>query len=470
MSGTALGTAAAHPLGAALPAWSALPFAGILLSIALFPLAAPHVWHRHYPKVALGWALILAVPFVAAYRADAVGEILHTAVAEYAPFVILLGALFTIGGGIYVRGTLGGTPLANTAMLAFGAAIASWVGTTGAAMLLIRPLLRANAARRHRAHTVVFFIVLVANVGGALTPLGDPPLFLGFLAGVPFFWTFSLAAETATVAAVFLAIYFLLDAHYARAERRPRPVLGPDALPAPAGRPREPLAIEGAHNLLLLLGVLAAVVLSGTWHPGEVSVLGVRQGIQNLVRDGALVALAALSWWTTPHRLRLANGFTWEPIREVAILFAAIFVTIIPALAILGAGELGAMAPLIRAVRRPAHFFWAAGVLSSLLDNAPTYLAFLSTALGRFHPGDAGQDGVAAVAALAAGHAPYLRAISTGAVFMGANTYLGNAPNFMVRSIAEEMGVEMPSFFGYVLRYTLPFLVPVFLLATWLFF
>jgi len=201
-----------------------------------------------------------------------------------------------------------------------------------------------------------------------------------------------------------------------------------------------------------------------------VSVLGVRQGVQNLVRDGALVALAALSWWTTPRRLRQANGFTWEPIREVAILFAAIFVTIIPALAILRAGELGAMAPLIRAVRRPAHFFWATGLLSSVLDNAPTYLAFLSTALGRFHPEAAGPNTVAAVAALARGQAPYLRAIATGAVFMGANTYLGNAPNFMVRSIAEEMGVEMPSFFGYVLRYTLPFLVPVFLLATWLFF
>lgn len=459
----------ADQLGAALPAWSALPFAGILLSIALFPLAAPHAWHRHYPKVALGWAVLLAVPFVAVYRADAVSEILHTALAEYAPFVILLGALFTIGGGIYVRGTLGGTPLANTAMLAFGAAIASWVGTTGAAMLLIRPLLRANASRRHRAHTVVFFIVLVANVGGALTPLGDPPLFLGFLAGVPFFWTLSLAGEMATVAALLLTVYLALDARYARAERRPRPVLGPETSPAPAAAPpaREPLRVEGAHNLLLLGGVLAAVILSGAWRPGEVSVLGVGVGLQNLVRDGALVALAALSWWTTPRRLREANGFTWEPIREVAILFAAIFVTIIPALAILRAGELGAMAPLLRAVRRPAHFFWAAGLLSSLLDNAPTYLAFLATALGRFHPGAADTQ---AVAALAASHAPYLRAIATGAVFMGANTYLGNAPNFMVRSIAEEMGVEMPSFFGYVLRYTLPFLMPVFLLATWIFF
>jgi Na+/H+ antiporter NhaD/arsenite permease-like protein len=454
-------------LGAALPAWSALPFAGILLSIALLPLAAPHFWRRHHPKVALGWAAVLAVPFVAAYRADAVGEILHTAVAEYLPFVILLGALFTIGGGIYVRGTLGGTPAANTAMLAFGAAIASWVGTTGAAMLLVRPLLRANASRRHRAHTVVFFIVLVANVGGALTPLGDPPLFLGFLAGVPFFWTLSLAAETATVAAFLLAIYLALDVRYARAERRPRPIFGPEPAPAAAPAPREPLRVEGAHNLLLLAGVLAAVVLSGSWQPGEVSVLGIRLGAQNLVRDVALLALAALSWWTTPRRLREANSFSWEPIREVAILFAAIFVTIIPALAILRAGELGAMAPLLRAVRRPAHFFWAAGLLSSLLDNAPTYLAFLSTALGRFQPGAADRQ---AVAALAASHAPYLQAIATGAVFMGANTYLGNAPNFMVRSIAEEMGVEMPSFFGYILRYTLPFLVPVFLLATWLFF
>ncbi len=209
------------------------------------------------------------------------------------------------------------------------------------------------------------------------------------------------------------------------------------------------------------------MILSGTWHAGEVSVLGVRENVQDLARDGMLLLLLAASWRTTPRRIRAANGFSWEPVREVAILFAAIFLTLIPALAILRAGELGAMAPLLRTVRRPAHFFWAAGLLSSLLDNAPTYLAFLATALGRFAPGLADRQ---AVLSLAASHAPYLKAISSGAVFMGANTYLGNAPNFMIRSIAEEMGVEMPSFFGYILRFTLPFLVPVFLLATWIFF
>ncbi len=463
MTGTVAG--AASGLGAALPAWSALPFAGILLSITLFPLAAPHFWRRHYPKISLGWALLLAVPFVWVFRAHALAEILHAAIAEYLPFVVLLAALFTIGGGIHVRGTLRSSPAANTALLALGTVLASWVGTTGAAMLLVRPLVRANAGRRHRAHTVVFFIVLVANVGGALTPLGDPPLFLGFLVGVPFFWTLSLAAETATVAALLLAAYFALDSCYARGERDSRPLRA--AATGIAAEPGEPIAIEGAHNLLFLLAALAAVIASGNWHPAEVSVLGVRLGLQNLLRDGFLLLLLAASWWTTPRRVRAANGFSWEPIREVAILFAAVFLTILPALAILQAGELGALGPLIRRVRTPAHFFWAAGVLSSLLDNAPTYLAFLSTALGRFHPGLASRQ---AVAALIAAQAPYLRAISTGAVFMGANTYLGNAPNFMVRAIAEEMGVEMPSFFGYIGRYTLPFLVPVFLLATWIFF
>ncbi|HEY8020613.1 MAG TPA: sodium:proton antiporter [Thermoanaerobaculia bacterium] len=447
-------------LGAALPTWSALPFAGILLSIALLPIAAPHFWRRHHPKVALAWGVALAVPFVWIYRADAVQEILRVAIAEYLPFIVLLAALYTIGGGVQVRGTLRGSPAVNTAILALGTVLASWVGTTGAAMLLVRPLLRANAGRQHRAHTVVFFIALVANVGGALTPLGDPPLFLGFLAGVPFFWTLSLAAETVTVAALLLAIYFAVDRRYERQERRL-------ASSPPADVGREPLTIEGAHNLLFLAGALAAVIVSGTWHAGEVSVLGVHQELQNLLRDGFLLLMLAGSWWTTPRCIRAANGFSWEPVREVAILFAAIFVTLIPALAILRAGDLGAMAPILRAVRTPAHCFWAAGLLSSLLDNAPTYLAFLSTALGRFHPGLGDRQ---AIAALVAAHAHYLEAISTGAVFMGANTYLGNAPNFMVRAIAEEMGVEMPSFFGYILRFTLPVLMPVFLLTAWIFF
>jgi Na+/H+ antiporter NhaD/arsenite permease-like protein len=444
-------------LGTLLPAWSVVPFAGILLSIALFPLLAPRFWHHHYPKVALAWGLLLTVPFVGVYRGQALHEIAHVAIVDYIPFIILLAALFTIGGGIYIRGSMQGTPTINGAILLIGTLIASWVGTTGAAMLLIRPLLRANAARRYKAHTVVFFIFLVANIGGALTPLGDPPLFLGFLHGVPFFWTFRLVTEMALVAGLVLAAYFALDTVLWKreaAEVRAHPGRG------------ERIRIEGAHNFLFLAGVLAAVIASGLWHPGEVTVLGIHQGIESFARDGFLILMLAGSWYSTSKKVREANGYSWGPIKEVAILFAAIFATIIPALAILKAGERGALAGLIAAVQSPAQFFWATGLLSSFLDNAPTYLTFLSTALGRLHPGI---EEVEAIRRLIASHEPFLKAIATGAVFMGANTYIGNAPNFMVKSIAEESGVEMPSFFGYML-YSGLVLIPVFVLVTWIFF
>jgi Na+/H+ antiporter NhaD/arsenite permease-like protein len=447
-------------LGAVLPAWSALPFLGILLSIALFPLVAAHAWHRHYPKVALAWGLLLMVPFVWVYGHTAVHEILHTLIADYLPFIILLSALFTIGGGIYVRGALRGTPWVNAGILVAGTLLASWVGTTGAAMVLIRPLLRANAHRKRRAHTVVFFIFLVANIGGSLTPLGDPPLFLGFLRGVPFFWTLRLAPEMLLVAALVLAVYFVWDTLLWKKE-------SPEVRLHHAKHGwQERLRIEGAHNLFFLAGVLAAVILSGVWHPGTVRLLGIPQGIENLARDAFLLVMLAASWLTTPKALHKANGFTWGPIKEVAILFAAIFITIIPALSILKSGEHGALAWLIRGVKTPAEFFWATGILSSFLDNAPTYLTFLSSALGRLYPEVAERE---AILRLIAEHGAFLKAIATGAVFMGANTYLGNAPNFMVRSIAEEAGVEMPSFLGYM-KYSLVVLVPVFLLVTWLFF
>jgi Na+/H+ antiporter NhaD/arsenite permease-like protein len=446
-------------LGTQLPVWSALPFAGILLSIALFPLLAPRFWHHHYPKISLLWGLLLTVPFLWAYRGAAVHEILHVALADYLPFLVLLGTLFTIGGGIYIRGSLRGTPGVNLALLAVGTFLASWIGTTGAAMVLIRPLLRANAHRRHKTHTVVFFMFLVANIGGSLTPLGDPPLFLGFLRGVPFFWTFKLLNEMAIVAGLVLAIYLAVDSLLWRREEPAVRAWMPE-------RP-ERLGIEGAHNLLFLAGVLVAVIVSGVWHPGEVTFLGVHIGIQNLVRDVVMAGLLLGSWFTTARATHEKNGYTWVPIREVAILFAAIFATIIPVLAMLRAGEAGAMAGLIRAVRTPAQFFWATGLLSSFLDNAPTYLTFLTTAVGRLYPGMPERE---AIHRLIAEHDHFLMAISTGAVFMGANTYLGNAPNFMVKSIAEESGVEMPSFFGYILRYVVPFLLPVFLIATWLIF
>jgi Na+/H+ antiporter NhaD/arsenite permease-like protein len=446
-------------LGAQLPIWSALPFAGMLLSIALLPVLAPTFWRRHHGKIACAWAAVLVVPFVAVHGEDALHELAHVAVVDYVPFIVLLGTLFTIGGGIYVRGTLRGTPGSNAAIMAIGTVLASWVGTTGAAMLLVRPLLRANRERRHRSHTVVFFIFLVANIGGALTPLGDPPLFLGFLHGVPFFWTFALWRETALTAALVLTVYIVVDSVQWRRERAFAKVKPPPA--------REPLRIDGWHNFLFLGGVLAAVTLSGVWPLGDVEILGVHQSVESLLRDAVMLIILAGSWWTTRADIRECNQYTWEPIREVATLFAGIFATMVPALAMLRAGERGALAFVIRAVKEPAHFFWASGALSSFLDNAPTYLTFLSTALARLYPGVPEKE---AIHRLIAEHHAYLQAISTGAVFMGANTYIGNAPNFMVKSIAEEAGVSMPSFLAYIVQYSVPVLIPVFLLTTWIFF
>jgi Na+/H+ antiporter NhaD/arsenite permease-like protein len=466
-AGEAAGSPPAHAgeaeehLGSVLPLWSVLPFAGILLSIALFPLAAPHFWHRRFGWVTAAWAALFALPFLWRFGAAAAHEILHIYLLDYFPFIILLGSLFTVSGGILVRGNPRGTPARNALLLALGTLLASWVGTTGAAMLLVRPLLRANAARRQKAHTLVFFIFLVANVGGALTPLGDPPLFLGFLHGVPFFWTLSLLPHMSLVAGVLLAVYYLLDRyHYGREKRLPSPR-------PPAARGPAAVSFAGLHNLLFLGGILVSVLLSGYWHPGSVHLLGTELPIQNLARDGALLLLALCSFLTTPRALREENRFTWFPIKEVAYLFAGIFMTIIPALAMLKAGSAGAFRPLLELVRTPAQYFWTTGALSSFLDNAPTYLTFFSSALGRFFPGLPERQ---AVASLIADHGLYLQAISAGAVFMGANTYIGNAPNFMVKSIAEEAGVPMPSFFGYLLRYSLPILIPLFLLVHLVFF
>ncbi len=446
-------------LGSILPLWSVVPFVGILLSIALFPLLADKIWHHHYGKITALWAVLFALPFLLSFGQQGLHEILHIYVLDYIPFIILLWALYTVAGGILIRGAFNGTPALNTAFLAIGTVIASWVGTTGAAMLLIRPVLRANSRRRFRLHTIVFFIFLVANVGGSLTPLGDPPLFLGFLHGVPFFWTFNLLSQTLVMAVALLAIYFLLDLRKWRREtiaaRQPPPSKG------------SRIKIEGLHNLLFLGGILGGVILSGSWQAGEVTILGVHQQVQNLVRDGLLVFMGLLSLATTNKKLRQENGFSWVPIHEVAILFAGIFMTIVPALAILKAGDRGAMAGLIQVVREPIHYFWITGMLSAFLDNAPTYLTFLNTALGRFFPGVPEAE---AVGKLIAEKELFLKAISAGAVFMGAVTYIGNAPNFMVKSIAEEAGVEMPSFLGYLFKYSLFYLMPPFILITLLFY
>ncbi|MBY4896363.1 sodium:proton antiporter [Cupriavidus sp. AU9028] len=440
------------------PLW-AVPFAGVLLSIALMPLAAPRFWHHHYGKVAAGWALLFLVPFALSFGAHAaLAGLAHALLAEYLPFIVLIGALYTVAGGICVHGNLHGTPRLNTGILALGTVLASIMGTTGAAMLLIRPLLRANDNRRHVAHVVVFFIFLVANAGGALTPLGDPPLFLGFLKGVDFFWTLQhIHLETLFLCLSLLAIFYLVDRHYYLNREEELPA-GQD--PTPDSRD---IRIEGKANFLLLAAVVGLVLMSGLWKPGiSFDVLGTEVPLQSLVRDVALVGVALLSLLITPEGARVGNEFNWEPILEVGKLFAGIFLTIIPVIAMLRAGTDGAFAGVIHAVSdaagRPIDgmYFWATGLLSSFLDNAPTYLVFFNTA-----GGDA--------ATLMTRDASTLAAISAGAVFMGANTYIGNAPNLMVKAIAENRGVRMPSFFGYML-WSCGVLVPLFLAMTFLFF
>ena len=442
--------------GSQLSALWGIPFVGVLLSIAILPLAAPYLWHRHFGKVALGWMLAFLVPFAAAFGAPAAGAALvHTLLGEYLPFIILLVALFTAAGGIYVRGNLHGNPGLNTGLMAIGAVLASFMGTTGAAMLLVRPLIRANDNRRHSAHVMVFFIFIVCNAGGALTPLGDPPLFLGFLKGVSFFWTATaIFPETLFLVGSLLAIFFAIDSYWYRKEGVTRQDPTPDT---------ESFGIEGSINFLPLLAVMGLVLMSGIWKPGiEFDVLGTRVGLQQVVRDTLLIGVTLVSLAITPRGLREKNQFSWLPMQEVAKLFVGIFVTMVPVLAMLKAGEAGAFAAVTRAVTGsdgqplPWAYFWFSGVLSSFLDNAPTYLVFFNLA---------GGDAQVLMTTLA----PTLAAISAGAVFMGANTYIGNAPNFMVKSIAEERGVRMPSFFGYM-AWSGAVLIPLFVVMTFIWF
>ena len=445
---------AAPPLEGAAMRWPwALPFGGILLSIAIGPLLFPRIWHDHYGKIAFAWSgLTLAALAALQGGAIAVAAFMHAVLAEYLSFIVLLFALYVVAGGILVTGNLRGTPLTNAALLGFGTLIASVVGTTGAAMILIRPLLRANSARQHNVHVVVFFIFLVANIGGALTPLGDPPLFVGFLRGVEFFWTArNIWQETLLVAGIVLAVFVIIDVWFFRKDRQVGVVGEP--------RPLLLIRVRGLVNLLLLAAIIGAILLSATWRPGITwTIIGTQLELQSLVRDAALILIALLSLKLTPDEHREANGYSWEPIREVAILFAGIFITIIPVLAMLDAGPNGAFAWLISAVTaengRPNEvaYFWLTGVLSAFLDNAPTYLVFFELAGGN-------------AATLMGALAPTLAAISMGAVFMGALTYIGNAPNFMVYAIASERGVRMPSFFGYML-WSVLVLGPIFVLLT----
>ena len=452
-------------LGRFLPLWSVIPFIGILLSIAIFPLAAPTFWHHHFPKISAAWAIIFAVPFLIVYRGAAFYEIVHIILVDYIPFIIVLWGLFTIGGGIVLRGTLVGTPAVNTVLLLIGTLLASWVGTTGAAMLLIRPVIRANAWRKNKKHIIIFFIFLVANIGGSLTPLGDPPLLLGFIHGVPFFWTLRLIVPMSFVVIILLALFYLLDSYFLKRDGVPHPETGGG----------DPIRLEGLHNFLFLGGVLALVFMSGTLELAEVSILGVHIPLQDIYRNLGIILMLVLSLRTTRQELRDANGFTWGPILEVAYLFAGIFITIVPALAMLRAGSDGAMAFIIDNVEEPWHYFWVTGTLSSFLDNAPTYLTFFNTALGKLQLTEgevsrflAGNMTSGDLLTRLQAFEIFLLAISIGAVFMGANTYIGNAPNFMVRSIAEENKIQMPSFFGYMF-WSVLILIPVYILVTFVF-
>jgi Na+/H+ antiporter NhaD/arsenite permease-like protein len=438
------------PLGAARLGfvWG-IPFAGLLLSIALLPAVAPKVWHHHYGKIAALWALAFLIPLIAAHGvALAAHVIAHAMLLDYAPFVVLLLALYTVTGGIAITGSLRGTPAVNTLLLAIGTAIASVTGTTGAAMLMVRPLLRANRRRAHVRHIFVFFIVLVANVGGALSPIGDPPLFLGFMEGVPFFWpTVHLFLPTLTIAFALLVAFYLLDAWLRRRSRTHDP--------EPVGEV-ERLRVRGARNIALLAAIIAVVLMSGIWDPGiSIGAAGVTLALPKLISTFLLLAIVLVSLNFTSGRWRRANNFTWHAMAEVAILFAAIFLTIVPVLHVIAEGAEGPARPMIELLSGPPAYFWLTGVLSAFLDNAPTYLVFFS-----FAGGDA--------AALTGAGAKTLLAISMGAVYFGALTYIGNAPNFMVRSVVESEGVRMPSFFLYLLWSSL-LLTPLFCLVTLLF-
>ncbi len=433
------GEVARHKPDVVVPIWSVAPFVGLLLCIAFIPLISGTWWHHHFPKVSLAFFAPMVVYDLLLYA-----PALATTTIEYISFIALVGSLYVVSGGIYIRGSIQGKPLTNTVIMAIGSLLASFIGTTGAALTLIRPLLRANERRDKKVHTIIFFTFLVANIGGSLTPLGDPPLFLGFLQGVDFFWTFRLTPHWAFAVLILLAVYFVWDTVvYRREEPQPEP----DGV-------KEPFGIEGKINFLFLLGVLCFVLLYKN----------VRQAFPHfhyagdIFQVGGMFAMAALSLWITPKRIREENGFTWFPVKEVAILFAAIFAAMMPTLLLLQTrgAELG--------VTKPWQFFWVTGILSSFLDNAPTYLTFLS--LAKALP--AGSDFVPLLDGSAV-NASILKGISVGAVFMGANSYIGNAPNFMVKSVSEEAGVKMPSFFGYM-AYSTVILIPLFFVVTWIFF
>jgi Na+/H+ antiporter NhaD/arsenite permease-like protein len=433
-----------------------LPFVFVLFSLALMPLAFPRFWHHHYGKLIIGYCLLYVIPAVQFFGFSIVShEILHVLLSEYMPFIILIASLFVTTGGIHLSADWLGTPKSNVLVLLSGTFLASIIGTTGASMLLVRPIIRANAWRKHTVHTMVIFIFLVANIGGALTPLGDPPLFLGFLEGVPFFWpTKNLFLPMVTLSGCLLAIYYFMDKHYYSKET--------EESPYKAQHSGSNIKFQGRRNFYFLAGIIGGVLISGFWHPDiNFDVFGIKIQIENFIRDAILLLMTILSLVTTRNEVRQKNHFSWDPLLEVMKIFFGIFVTVSPVIAILKAGHDGALSQFMEMVTKnnvpydPAYF-WFTGIFSSFLDNAPTYYVFFHMAGGN-------------VAELTSTLSSTLVAISTGAVFMGAVTYIGNAPNFMIKSIAEKRGIRMPSFFGYM-AWSIGILLPLFLFLTFAFF
>ena len=446
-------------LGTQLPLLTALPFALLLLAIAVAPLAAPEWWHSNRNKAIVAAVVSLPVLLYLWFSAGEPGRhLLHEKFHEYLSFIVVIAALFVISGGIHIQGSLTGRPIVNTALLGAGAVLANVIGTTGASVLLIRPLLRANKRRKRVAHIVIFFIFIVANCGGLLTPIGDPPLLLGFLKGVPFGWTLHLWPQWLLVNGLLLLIFNRWDSW----------ALDKDEVELPGSQHaevliHEPLRVRGAVEILVLAGVILTIVASG-----RAAAAG--KPWPQLTQEGVILVLAVIGYLAgRASDRRLKNEFAWGPIVEVAVLFAAIFATMAPMLEILNAWSQGTRTVLgvPYGVTLPMHFFWTTGALSSVLDNAPTYLAFAASAAGLYHIEPHGAYIGALAVSPTASH--LLAAISTGAVFMGANTYIGNAPNFMVKAIAEASGVKMPSFFGYM-AYSMGILLPLFVLVAVIFF
>jgi Na+/H+ antiporter NhaD/arsenite permease-like protein len=443
-------------LGNSISILFCIPFLGMLLSIAVFPLVKPEWWEHNRKYAVIIWSLLFLVPFAIKYGFGIMGEqLLEVIVGDYFTFIVLLFGLFCVAGNISVEGDLSGSPKTNVILLLIGTLLASWVGTTGASMIMIRPIIRANKWRSRKTQVVVFFIFLVSNIGGCLTPVGDPPLLMGFMRNVPFFWSLRLLPIMFLNVAILLTIFFLLDRHAYKKD------IAEGVVPKVKKNP-QPVRIVGAHNIIFIAAIVGAVVLSGILpgterFSGGIHIYGeVELSYAALIEVAIILLSAFLSFKTTDKKIRTNNHFSWGAIQEVAVLFIGIFITMIPALLILKAkgAELG--------ITEPWQMFWMTGAMSSFLDNTPTYLVFLTTA---------GTLGATTGLQTSVGIVPQimLEAISCGAVFMGANTYIGNAPNFMVKSIAEENGIRMPSFFGYMF-WSVRFLIPVFIIDMLIFF